>query len=281
MTMFERLLCAVPLAGMLLLVSCGGGGGAADALNQQASPGIAVGEPAPNGTPLDTAPFVARAQQEPCADLRNRLFVIDNKQVFWDRAGNCPDNSYAQRLFGATPEIVLCETSDSIIGPRTSCSDDQARAMFDIILKNRDQPDLGLGSAHKVEPVKMTRLAFQDVDRGSHSQISAAQDVVIRDSAAFSKLWSAHTGNSIPEPAIDFQRYMVVGSFLGNRMNGCYSTEITDVYRTGNKITVQRTDWEPGQGDVCTLAIVSPAHLVKIERSDDPVEFSSRTQTLH
>lgn len=411
MTMFKRVFGALPLAGVLLLASCGGGGDVGGPLNQQASPGIAVGEPSPNGGAPATALFVARAQQEACADIRNRLFLIDNRQVFWDRAGNCPDNSYAQRLYGATPDVLLCETYDSIAGPRTACTDEKYRAMFGTILKNLDQPDLGLGSAHKVEPipflakdgtgiaftplmddsrsgiltaknavvrdetawarlwaehssgrtpapamptvdfnkqmllavfagegpigcrqinvvklatsagkiavdyaesdlqlaticlqatsapmtvvaiersdaevmfsqVKPVRLAFQDVDRSTRSQINTARNVVIKDAAAFSALWTAHTGNAQPEPVIDFQKYMVVGAFLGNRMNGCYNTGILDVYRTGNTITVARVDREPGEGAVCTQAIVSPAHLVKIERSDDPVEFSSQVQTL-
>ena len=63
--------------------------------------------PRPRST-IPTELFVARAREEVCAGTRNRLFVIDGKQVFWDRAGNCGDNSYAQRLYGATPDVLLC-----------------------------------------------------------------------------------------------------------------------------------------------------------------------------
>ncbi|WP_220476942.1 protease complex subunit PrcB family protein [Massilia cavernae] len=68
--------------------------------------------------------------------------------------------------------------------------------------------------------------------------------------------------------------------FIGTRPNGCYSTEVTDVYRENGAITVVRTDWEPGPQAVCTLALVNPAHLVVVPRSDEPVEFSSQVQVL-
>ncbi|MDQ2990435.1 MAG: hypothetical protein M3R60_15170, partial [Pseudomonadota bacterium] len=55
--------------------------------------------------------------------------------------------------FGATPQTVLCSVADSIAGPQTTCSDEQARALFDIIVANLDKGDLGLGSSHQVEAI--------------------------------------------------------------------------------------------------------------------------------
>src|ERR1043165_10163785 len=80
------------------------------------------------GTPTraaapDTAPFVELARQADCAGTRNRLFVIDRTMVFWDHAGNCPDNSYAQRLYGPTPQALLADLHDSIAGPGTRVTD--------------------------------------------------------------------------------------------------------------------------------------------------------------
>src|ERR1043165_6362199 len=61
----------------------------------------------------DTAPFVELARQADCAGTRNRLFVIDRTMVFWDRAGNCPDNSYPQRLYGSKPPAPLAQLPES------------------------------------------------------------------------------------------------------------------------------------------------------------------------
>jgi hypothetical protein len=142
---------AAVLAGAALLTSCGAGGGDLALGERQAGQGVAVGEP--NGAAPVTAEFVAQAQAAPCAEQRNRLFMIDKRMVFWDRAGNCADNGYARTLYGATPQQILCSAADSIAGPRTFCNDESARALFNTIDANRHKADLGLGSGHLVEPI--------------------------------------------------------------------------------------------------------------------------------
>jgi hypothetical protein len=137
-------------AGALTLAGCGGAGGTM-AQGPLAGQGVAVGEP--SGAAPVTSEFVVRAQEANCSDQRNRLFMIDKRMVFWDRAGSCPDNAYGRTLFGATPQTVLCSVADSIAGPRTTCNDEQARALFDTIVANLDKSDLGLGSSHQVEAI--------------------------------------------------------------------------------------------------------------------------------
>jgi hypothetical protein len=138
----------VAFAGALTLTGCGGAAGPT-AQGQQAGQGVAVGEP--NGALPATSEFIAHAQEANCADQRNRLFMIDKRMVFWDRAGSCGDNAYGRTLFGATPQTVLCAVTDSIAGPQTTCNDEQVRALFDTIVANLDRSDLGLGADHQVE----------------------------------------------------------------------------------------------------------------------------------
>lgn len=73
--------------------------------------------------------------------------------MLWGRAGNCADNSDDTVLTGATPQAVLCSLGDGIAGPRTGCTDERARALFDTMPKNLDKAGLVLGAGHKVEPV--------------------------------------------------------------------------------------------------------------------------------
>lgn len=279
MTVMGRIFGAMPLAGAVLLASCGGGGEPGVMHDQQATPGVVVGGPIPNAAPVSTELFVRRAREEMCATTRNRLYLIDGKQVFWDRAGNCGDNSYAQRLYGATPDALLCEAMDSIAGPRTNCKDSVDRAMFDTILANLGRDDLGLGRGHKVEVLPVHQM-YRELDRTTRSLIAQPRNVVARDAAAFAALWAEHSGNAAPAPDIDFSRNMVVGVFAGTRANGCHSTEITGIYRENGKITVVQTNWEPGGSVICTMALVNPAHLVVLARSDEPVEFSAQVQVL-
>ncbi len=111
----------------------------------------------PGGSPsdFDLTPFKELARNSPCADIRNRLFLIDRELVFWDRAGNCDDAGYAQVLFGKSVEQVLCTLYDSIAGLTGGCDDESYRELFDTLIANLSQPDLGLGSNHTVEEIPL------------------------------------------------------------------------------------------------------------------------------
>jgi hypothetical protein len=260
------------------LSACGGGSAMHD---QHATPGIAVGEPNPAG--LATAPFIEMARTSGCSGTRNRLFVIDGRQVFWDRAGRCADALYEHALFGGTPDTRLCSHGDTIAGPKTACQDESARALFDTIVKNADQPDLGLGSGHEVEqlsimPPGVTGIPFQTVDATSMSNIREARTVVVKDAAAWARLWSEHAPGR-PLPTVDFAARMVVGVFMGPGANSCYTIAIDGVGRTADKILVRALRSVAGPDFACAMHVTTPAHLVAVPRSDLPVEFATEVVT--
>jgi hypothetical protein len=269
---------ALPMAVALVLVACGGGDSASSLPDRQATPGISVGEP--NGGAPVVSEFIKMAQGEGCADIRSRLFVIDGKQVFYDRAGNCPDNSYRQALYGFAPEQVACQASDSIAGPRTFCADDKSRALFDTILKNLDKADLGL-AGHKVEQVTVlpkagNAIAFETIASDNYSGVAQTRTVVVRDAAAFHTLWAEHGKYRVPPPAapeVDFGHQMVLAVFDGAQPNGCRSMAVMGVGSSGDKIVVEYAESELQTFAVCTQALVQPMQMVVVERSDAPVEF--------
>lgn len=352
---------------------------------------------------IDTAQFIALTERSPCAAGGNRLFVINEKYVYWDRDTACPDQ--VQRLYGNSAGKPLCIHANSINGPYTNCNDPSVRTLFDTILGNRQIADLGLGASDTVVQLKLVppdnvNLAFTTVamnafsgirtprqvvvkdaaawaslwaehtatitpapplpevdfntqmlvgvfagdlkgchefeikrvnvaggsivvdyedrditaqticiaaitnpmhvvaipridaevkfkqimpapidfitiDRSPYSGVQEPQQVVIKDLASWTSLWHQHAGAGSPVPAVDFSISMVIAVFRGVLPNGCYSTEITDVYRVDSVINVHRIDTEPGEGAICTLAIVTPAHLIVVPRSNDPVVFSA------
>lgn len=120
------------LAIALAVASCGDGSG-------EASPQV------------DENAFVQMALQATCTDIRNKLYEIDQTLVLSDRAGNCPDASYSQVLYGATVDDVYCRNQDSIDGPLKRCDVIGYQSMFDVMIANLDKPDLGLGAAHSVK----------------------------------------------------------------------------------------------------------------------------------
>ncbi len=127
-------LVAFTLGALLVLASCAG----------------KTGEPKSS---VDLAPFKAMAKGGGCADIRNRLFLIDDKLVFWDTQGNCADAAYDQTLYGSAPDQILCTFHDSIAGPVNKCQDEQYRNLFDTMVANLDKADLGLGSGHTVQQI--------------------------------------------------------------------------------------------------------------------------------
>lgn len=106
-----------------------------------------------SGDEVDLAPFKLLAQNAGCADTRNRLFLIDEEQVFWDRAGSCADAGFSQTLYGSTTDVTLSERYDSIAGVITLYEDESYRVMFDTMVSNLNEEGLGLGQGHTVESV--------------------------------------------------------------------------------------------------------------------------------
>lgn len=281
MTMFGRALAFAPLVGALVLAGCGGGEGSiSPTQNQQA--GVAVGEP--NGgsiSPAVTAEFIKMAQEASCSELKSRLFVIDGKQMFWDRAGNCPDNSYSQALFGNSTQQVLCSRADSIAGPKTFCADDKSRELFDTIQKNLDKADLGL-VGHKVEQVSFlpksgAAIPFQRLAADFTSGVSQSRQVVIKDAASFAKLWAEHGNNRVPAPAmpsVDFSHQMVLAVFAGQMPTPCYQLTVNRVASQGDKILVEYDVSALQTFAACAQVVSTPMQMVAIERNDAPVEFA-------
>jgi hypothetical protein len=281
--MFGRVL--PPLGAVVVgaaLTACGGGSTMHD---QQAGSGISVGEP--NPAALATAPFVEMARKSACSETKNRLFVIDGKQVFWDHAGRCADASWEQVLFGAKPEARLCSYGDTIAGPKTVCQDESARALFDTIVKHADEPDLGLGSAHKVErlaflPAAGTAVAFETVAKDTFSGVTAAQTVVIRDQAAWDKLWTRHAAGRTPVPAqpkVDFTRKMLIGVFAGEYANGCRSMAVGRVAAGASKLEVEIDERDVTPVAICVPAVVHPMQVVAVDRVDADVAFDKVAAT--
>jgi hypothetical protein len=116
----------------LALVSCGGGSGDTD-------------------PPIDENAFIQMALQASCADIRNKLYAIDDVLVLSNQAGNCADASYSQVLYGTSIKEVYCRNHDSIAGPVKRCDVAIYQDLFDIMIANLDKPDLGLGSTHSVK----------------------------------------------------------------------------------------------------------------------------------
>lgn len=267
----------LPLAATLL-TACGSGGDAA-APGPQTAP-IAVGEPSP--AQVVKADFIQMARAGACTELRNRLFIIDQKLVLWDRAGSCADASYAVTLHGATPAQQLCLSGGTLSGPRASCADETKRAQFDTMLNNLEQPDLGLGAGHKVEivnvlPADGVSLGMEVLKQSTYTGIDEARTVVLTDTASFEAVWNDWhrilSSIHLP-PKIDFSRKMVVGVLTGREKNDCRSVTVSRVGVADGKLAVQYEQDRVDPAAQCIAQYSSPGVMVVLDRYDAPAVFS-------
>jgi hypothetical protein len=101
--------------------------------------------------------LLAMADGAACGDTRNRLYLIDGRLLFWDRAGSCIDDAYGRVLFGAASGTPLCRQQDGMLGRVDVCADERDRALFERLVRGREAPDLGLGAGHVVQAVDLAR----------------------------------------------------------------------------------------------------------------------------
>jgi hypothetical protein len=92
-----------------------------------------------------------------CADISNRLFLIDSSMIFWDRRGSCANNSYSYTLFSAKSiNSVLCTVYDTLGGvAKEQCANQGVHGMLDTIMTHLSAIDLGLGSNHRIDVIPL------------------------------------------------------------------------------------------------------------------------------
>jgi hypothetical protein len=108
-----------------------------------------------------------------------------------------------------------------------------------------------------------------------HSQVSGIDDSrqqLVESQGEWNSLWS-EIGQGGPPPSVDFGRDMVAVVAAGERPNGCHTIEIRDIDIRSGLLRIDARRTEPGEGCVCTPAIVHPVHAVRLRRTSRGVDF--------
>lgn len=140
-----------------------------------------------------------------------------------------------------------------------------------------DDDDLG-----EEEDVVFETLEYEsgaDV-KGTNSSIKGKRLLVIRNANEFSEFWADHSATQAPippEPDVDFETSMVIAAFAGERETGGYSITIEDI-RENNEFMIVEVEIEtPGDNCAVAQALTQPHHVVVLDDSDKPVQFSETT----
>jgi uncharacterized membrane protein len=125
----------------------------------------------------------------------------------------------------------------------------------------------------------MTADGLTTIAKGDSSDVVDAGRVIVRDSAAWHQLWSAHAGASAQPPEVDFSTSMVVAAFAGERPNAGYSIEIVGARQERAALAVDVSEVLPSRDAVAAQMIVTPFHIATLPRFDGPVRFTDHTAT--
>jgi PrcB C-terminal len=114
--------------------------------------------------------------------------------------------------------------------------------------------------------------SMRTVDQGTQSNIDEPRTVVIRSADEWSRLWRAHAADK-PAPAVDFNREMIVGVFLGSRPTAGYSVQIVGTREHADGLVVEYRAGSPSRDMMTAQVITTPYHLVAVPKRTGEVRF--------
>lgn len=130
-------------------------------------------------------------------------------------------------------------------------------------------------------------VAFQDIGRGAHGAFGAPRNIVARTQQEF----TAAGLDQLINPAaliapIDWQNEMVVATLMGTQSSGGHGITIESITRQqlmvilpvpgpppAYELVVRYRERRPGPGEIVTLALTSPYHVVRLRKHSDMVRF--------
>lgn len=115
-------------------------------------------------------------------------------------------------------------------------------------------------------------VSFQTVVKGSRSGVREPLQIVIRSQAEWDALWKRHVSietNPPPPPAIDFNKQIVIGVFLGEKPTGGYDVEIIRAEQTDGALVIHYREKNPPPGGIVIQALTQPFHIIRVARDDN------------
>lgn len=107
----------------------------------------------------------------------------------------------------------------------------------------------------------------------TYSLAKAARREVIRDNAAWTKLWAEVQDQRRLAPPVDFERQMVLFVALGERRSGGFAIEVARAEVVEGTLVVHVRETGPAPGAIRTMALTAPFHAVALPRNDLPVRW--------
>ena len=115
-------------------------------------------------------------------------------------------------------------------------------------------------------------VSFQTIAKGYRSGVRESLQVVASNRAEWDALWKRHVSietNPAPTPAINFDKEIVIGVFLGEKPTGGYDVEIIRVEQTDGALVLHYREKSPLPGSIAIQALTQPFHIIQVVRDDN------------
>jgi len=113
---------------------------------------------------------------------------------------------------------------------------------------------------------------LRTIDKGAESNVDDAKTVVVRDAAAWKKLWQGHAPDRAL-PAVDFSHEMVVAVFMGSRTTAGYDVTIQGTREEGGALVVAYRETAPARDAMTAQILTAPYHVAAVPARSGDVTF--------
>jgi hypothetical protein len=144
--------------------------------------------------------------------------------------------------------------------------------LFAAACSEANAPQINLGN-----PVPFERLRAEPYSFTYYSGMDTPERIVVRDAVTWKSVWDQinSRGSSVPLPAVNFSREMVVVAAMGSHGTGGFSILVEGAGESGGRINVAIHSDSP-YNCLTTEAFTQPVDIARLARSDEPINFVER-----
>jgi hypothetical protein len=109
-----------------------------------------------------------------------------------------------------------------------------------------------------------------------HSGLAEPRREVVRNQAAWSRLWAdIHAGETPPpaRPEVDFERSMLIAVASGTRPSGGFAIKVRRVASHAGTLEVLVLETCPAPGAMTSAELTRPVEVVRVPRLAEPLAF--------
>jgi len=106
-------------------------------------------------------------------------------------------------------------------------------------------------------------LEMRRIGQWTHTGISEARSLVIRDANAWAEFWSELGVGD--RPAVDFSRDLVIAVAAGQRPTGGHEVAISQISQADGELRIEVVETEPGPNCMTTSALTQPVDVVVVQ----------------